>query len=65
MAATRKTTTTKSATVEVTLELSRETPGTFRFDAADKDAVITSLYVKKSGFPNGAPATVKLTIESV
>lgn len=65
MATTRKSSTaTQSASVKVSLTFTKETPGTYRFDNDDRDAVITSLYVRKAAFPNGAPTTVTLTVEA-
>lgn len=52
----------KSNGISVPLDLTRETKNTFRFDSDDEDAVITSLYVKKSAFPKGAPESITVTV---
>ena len=49
--------------ITVTLDKSKETKGTYRFDSAKADAPITSLYVKKSAFDSGAvPKRIVLTV---
>ncbi len=49
--------------ISVTLEKSKETKGTYRFDSADPNAAITSVYVRKSAFDSGAvPKRVVLTV---
>ena len=51
-------------TISVTLEKSRETKGTYRFDSADPNAPITSLYVRKSAFSDGTvPKRIVLTVD--
>ena len=54
----------KTKLVEVTLQLEKETKGTFRYDNADKDGVITAVYIRKSGMPEKAPNTVTVTVET-
>jgi hypothetical protein len=47
----------------VTLEKGKKTKGMYRFDPPDPNAPITSLYVRKSAFADGAvPARVVLTV---
>lgn len=47
----------------VTLVKNRETKNTYRFDSADEDSPIPSLYVRKSAFPNGQPESVTVTVK--
>ncbi len=50
--------------ISVTLEKSKETKGTYRFDSADPNAPITSVYVRKSAFDSGAvPKRIVLTVQ--
>jgi hypothetical protein len=49
--------------ITVTLEKGKETKGTYRFDSPDPNAPITSVYVRKSAFVDGAvPARIVLTV---
>jgi hypothetical protein len=50
-------------TVELTLV--KTTKNTFRYEGADEDAAIGDVYVAKTAFPEGAPQTIRLTIEAV
>lgn len=52
----------KSSGVEVALAFTKATKNTFRFDAADDDAAITSLYVRKEAFGGQQPTSVTLTV---
>jgi hypothetical protein len=47
--------------ITVTLEQSRETKGTDRFDSPDPNAVITSIYVRKIAF-DGGPVTKRIVL---
>ena len=48
----------------MTLELVKETKGTYCFDSADPDAPVANLYVRKSAFGGGpAPRRITLVIE--
>ena len=48
--------------ITVTLEKSKETKGTYRFDSPDPNAPITSIYVRKGAFDGGkVPARITLT----
>ncbi len=50
--------------ITVTLEKSKETKGTYRFDSPNPDAAITSIYVRKSAFDGGAaPKRIVLTVQ--
>lgn len=49
-------------TFDVPMSLAKETKGTFVFHADDESAPVTQVYVRKEGFPNGAPATIVLTV---
>jgi hypothetical protein len=49
--------------VTVTLEKSKETKGTYRFESPDLNAAITSIYVRKTAFDGGAVlAPILLTV---
>jgi len=49
--------------ITVTLEKSKETKGTYRYDAPNPDAAITSVYVRKSAFAGGTvPARIVLSV---
>lgn len=48
----------------VTLEKSKETKGTYRFDSPDPNAPVTSIYVRKSAFGGSAvPSRIVLTVQ--
>ncbi len=50
--------------ITVTLEQSKETKGTYRFDAPDPNAPVTSIYVRKSAFEGGAiPKRIVLMLQ--
>jgi hypothetical protein len=52
--------------ISVTLEKTKETKGTYRFDSSNPDAPITSVYVKKGAFDGGAvPKRIVLTVAEV
>ena len=49
--------------ITVTLEKSKETKGTYRFDSPDPNAPITSIYVRKTAFDAGkVPSQITLTV---
>jgi hypothetical protein len=49
--------------ITVTLDKGKETKGTYRFDSPDPNAVITSIYVRKTAFDGGAvPTRILLTV---
>lgn len=49
--------------MSVTLEKSKETKGTYRFDSADPNAAITGIYVRKGAFDGGpVPKRIVLTV---
>lgn len=49
--------------ISVTLEKSKETKGTYRFDSPDPNAPITSIYVRKNAFADGpVPKRIVLTV---
>lgn len=51
--------------ITVTLDHSKETPGTHRFDNKDDEAFIQSVYVKKGAFGSEPPPKqITLTVES-
>jgi hypothetical protein len=50
--------------ISVTLEQSKETKGTYRFDYPDPNASITSIYVRKSAFGSEpVPKRIVLTVQ--
>lgn len=50
--------------ISVTLEQSKETKGTYRFDSPDPNAHITSIYMRKSAFGNEPiPNRIVLTVQ--
>jgi hypothetical protein len=50
--------------ISVTLEKSKDTKRTYRFDSPGPNAPITSLYVRKSAFDSGAvPKRIVLTVQ--
>jgi hypothetical protein len=48
--------------IKVVLNQSRETKGTWFFEASDPNSPITSLYIRKSAF-GGKPAPLTITVE--
>lgn len=50
------------ATVTVPMKLERETKGTYVFKTDAEDAAITQLYIRKAGFPDGAPESITVTV---
>lgn len=52
----------QTAPLTVALALAKETKGTFVYNASVEDAPVTTLYIRKGAFPNGAPATIVLTV---
>ena len=48
--------------IEVPMTFKKATPGTFVFEAADPDAPVTTLYIRKTGMPDGAPKTITVTV---
>lgn len=51
-------------TIKVAMTHTKETPGAHRYDAADRDAPMRDVYIKKSAF-NGdaAPRSITITVE--
>ncbi len=49
--------------ITVTLEKSKETKGTYRFDSPDPNAAVTNIYVRKNAFDGGTvPKRIVLTV---
>ena len=63
-APTKKTSTKKSAskTIDVSLVLARVTKNTYRFEAEDEDAPISTLYVNQSAFTKEPSNGVSVTV---
>lgn len=55
----------KTPDVQIELTLERDTKGTFVFKSPDKSDVISSLYIRKEGFPKGAPKKIRVTVDSL
>ena len=51
-----------AGSITVTIKLSKETKNTYRYDAVDDDAAVTSLYIQKKALPNGAPPELELRL---
>lgn len=52
-------------TIEVRLTQGKETKGTYRFEAEDPKAVVTTLYIRKSAFDGGpVPNAIVLRIDT-
>jgi hypothetical protein len=49
--------------IKVTLTKGKETPGTFVYSTTDRDAAVTSLYIKKSALGDTPPASVTVTVD--
>ena len=53
------------AEITVTMNLSKETSGSYRYDAVEDTAPIRDVYVRKAGMPNGAvPRQVEVTLKA-
>ena len=52
----------KAVTIDVPMTLTKETKGTYVFGADEDDAAVTTVYVRKSGFPDGPPTNITLVI---
>lgn len=50
----------QSHTVE--FALAKETKGTYVYTATSEDAVVSTIYVRKEGYPNGPPAALVVHI---
>ncbi len=46
------------------LNLSRTTKHTYRYDNADEDSELRTLYVQQTAFPHGAPDSITVTVEA-
>lgn len=53
------------AGLTVAMHLDRETKGTFLYASDDPNAAVTSMYVRKTGLPNGAYQNIVVTVRSV
>jgi hypothetical protein len=52
-------------TLEVRLVQGKETKGTYRYETADPNAVVSTLYIRKSAFAGGSvPEAIVLKIEA-
>jgi len=49
--------------MEVTMKLTKETKGTFVYGSDDENPLITTVYLQKSGMPEKAPKSIKVTVE--
>lgn len=46
-----------------TLNLTKTTKNTYRYDNADEDAGLRTLYVQQTSFPGGAPQSITVNIQ--
>ena len=51
--------------IAIGMTYTKDTPGTHVYNAGDKTAVVPTIYIKKAAMPDGAPATIMVTIEEV
>lgn len=50
--------------IEIELIQGKETKGTYRYESGDPNAAITTLYIRKEAFSQGAaPRTIRLVVE--
>lgn len=47
---------------QISMNLHKETKGTFVYSADDEEAPVKTVYVAKSAFSNGAPDSITLTL---
>ena len=52
----------KSASIVLSFTFERETKNTYRFAEDGDDAMVGTLYVKKSAFSKGAPESLTATV---
>jgi hypothetical protein len=51
--------------IEITLTLGKETKGTYRFETDEPEAPVSTVYVRKSAFPESKPpAKIRLILEA-
>jgi hypothetical protein len=51
---------------EIELIQGKETKGTYRYESAAADAVITTLYIRKEAFPGGhPPRAIRVLVEEM
>ena len=48
--------------ITITVNLTRETKNTYRYDAADEDAPVSNIYIQKKAMPGGAPPQLELQL---
>ncbi len=46
------------------LNLTRTTKRTYRYDNADEDCELHTLYIQQTAFPNGPPDSICVTVEA-
>ena len=51
--------------MKITMNLSKETKGTFVYTCITEGAIVPTLYIKKSAFPEQPPAIIEVFIEAV
>lgn len=49
--------------IKVVLEKSKETTGTFVYSTPDREAAVTSVYIKKSAMGGDPPQRVTVTVD--
>jgi hypothetical protein len=50
--------------IEVTLAIGKETKGTYRYENAEPDAAVSTLYVRKSAIEGKPPPAIRLIVET-
>jgi len=51
--------------IEIKLTIGKETKGTYRYETAEPDAVVSTLYVRKSAVGEGKPPqAIRLVVEA-
>lgn len=48
--------------IKIEMRINSEKKHSVRYDASDKDAGLTSVYVMKSSLPNPIPQTITITV---
>lgn len=48
---------------QATLKFNSEKKHSIRYDAVDKDAVLSSAYIRKADLPRPLPLEIKITVE--
>lgn len=52
----------KESALVVAMHQTKQTKGTYVYGADEDDSPITTLYIRKEGFPEGAPENITVTV---